>query len=209
MLTIFTIQQYALIILFNLVPHINSCHVTYHSTSRVRESIDNNTGMVKPDVTNLSYYTFTNICSPSQNYSTCFFLSPENNSYFTFPKNGENCTYFEQERICIEYTKLNMCSIKIKNVLPKDVGVWRCFYRKRTKEKVIDHDAVVLRRTDLVEQLHLFDSFNISHSLFHHNKHFRMIHISPIFIVSGVVITFLLLYLKGFISVLPTIVKKH
>ena len=136
------------------------------------------------------------------------FLSPDCNSYYTFPKKGKNCTYFEQERICIEYMKSNMCSIKIKNILPKDVGVWRCLYRKRVKEKVVDHDAVVLRRTDLLEHLYLLDSFNVSRLLFPDNKHFRIIHTAPIFIISGVVLTFLLFYLKGFIRVSPDI-EKH
>ena len=201
----FTGQSYTLFVILIYLPHIQTCHINYQSSPQFVKNITNDKRMLKYDSENSPHYIFRNVCSPTQNFSTCVFLSPENKNYYTFPKNEVNCTHYENGRICVEYMKPNICLIKIKHILPKDIGLWHCLYRTQVEEKVVDHDAVVLRRTDLLETLHLFNTFNVTHPQLFNNKHFRIIHMSPIFIVSSVVITFLLLYFKRIKRISPEI----
>ena len=209
MIILSIVRCFSFLVIFSFTTFIKTSHISSQNTTKVNENIKIIPKISPSGEESLDDYFFKNTCPISQNSSTCLFMSPKNISYYTLSKEESNCSFFENNRICVQYTKPHECSIAIKYILPKDIGIWDCLYKKQVQERIVDHDAVVLQRMDLLDHLYLSNSFNLSSPINWKNKHSRMLTMFPPTIFYGIGITIFFLFSWRFIKKFPHIMRKN
>ena len=110
-----------------------------------------------------TWYTSRFVCQSNRTLDSCSTISPQNKIYDSLKQNTNSSCVDENLEVCLEIED-RKCIIHFMDLQEVYIGVWRCLIPPPAEFQQ-EVDAMILRKSDILYDLNVFDSFNITSTL--------------------------------------------